>query len=110
MQALPNASSPPACGWEHARASHPYPTNKVTVKSQAELEEFADHSKTSGAVNEQAFGMLFWATLMAMGVAYGFNVLWYGGGQGAAGRAHPPSAPRRPVASSPHWRRMARVT
>lgn len=76
LQSLPAPSTPPVCSWDEARRSHAFPTSKVTIKSAQELSAFSGHSATSGAVNEQAFGMLFWAAVLGVGVAYGYAAKW----------------------------------
>ena len=83
LQALPSASAPPVCAWDEARVSHSFPTSIVTAKSAEDLAEFKLGS-TSGATNEQAFGMLFWGIPMAIGVIYGYYVRWYSEGAGGA--------------------------
>lgn len=75
LQALPNASAPPACAWDEARASHSFPKGKVTVKSVDDLSEFK-FADASGATNEQAFGMLFWGSILGLAVAYGYWQKW----------------------------------
>ena len=70
LQALPRANAPPACGWDSARKSHGYPTDKITPKSAEDLVAFGGKHHPSGASNEQAFGMAFWAAVMWAGIAY----------------------------------------
>ena len=75
LQSLPAASAPPVCAWDAARKTHQYETSKVTIKSAEDLAEFK-LGTTSGATNEQAFGMLFWGIPLALAVAYGYSVKW----------------------------------
>jgi len=76
LRAMPKASAPAVCGWETARASHGLSTDKVTPKSADDLVAFRGRVGPSGATNEQAIGMFFWAAVLWAFVAYG---LFYAG-------------------------------
>lgn len=69
LQALPSASAPPVCEWGQARASHAFPQDKITLKSAQDLAEFRARSNGS---NDQAIGMLFWAAVALVPVAYSY--------------------------------------
>jgi sulfite reductase alpha subunit-like flavoprotein len=74
LQALPAASAPAVCGWEEARCSHSFPTNKVTPKTADDLAQFRGRAGASGSTNEQAFGMVVWGALLWAAIGYGYYV------------------------------------